>query len=202
MMFSFPTAIGDCALEWDNQGVTRVQLPRVPAARRASAHPADRPPARAAAHPPAHPANHAPAHLADHPPAHPADHPPAHIRQAAELIARLLSGEPADLGGIPVSHGERIEPFARRVYAATREIGPGETTSYGEIACRLGDRGAARAVGAALGANPTPIIVPCHRVLAADGSLHGFSAPGGIRTKRRLLEIEGAPGFTQQPLFA
>ncbi len=57
-------------------------------------------------------------------------------------------------------------------------------------------------MGAALGSNPTPIIVPCHRVLAADGSLHGFSAPGGIRTKRQMLEIEGAPGFTQQALFA
>jgi methylated-DNA-[protein]-cysteine S-methyltransferase len=61
---------------------------------------------------------------------------------------------------------------------------------------------AAREVGAALGRNPYPIIVPCHRVLAADGTLHGFSAPGGTTTKRRMLEIEGAPGFTQQALFA
>lgn len=169
-MFSFPTALGDCALEWDADGITRVHLPRTSSTPRR--------------------------------PADPGLDPPAHVRHAAELITRLLAGERADLSEIPVSHDERVEPFARRVFAATRELGPGETTSYGEIARRLGDPGAARAVGAALGANPTPLIVPCHRVLAADGTLHGFSAPGGIRTKRRLLEIEGAPGFTQQPLFA
>ena len=73
--------------------------------------------------------------------------------------------------------------------------------TYGEIARAVGDPGAARAVGAALGANPFPVIVPCHRVLAADGALHGFSAPGGITTKRRMLELEGAPGFAQTTLF-
>jgi len=88
------------------------------------------------------------------------------------------------------------------VYAATREIAPGATASYGEIARAIGAPGEAREVGAALGANPFPIVVPCHRVLAADGALHGFSAPGGIATKRRMLEIECAPGFTQQALFA
>ena len=66
----------------------------------------------------------------------------------------------------------------------------------------IGAPEAARSVGAALGSNPFPLIVPCHRVLAADGSLHGFSAPGGTTTKRRLLEIEFAPGFTQEALFA
>lgn len=167
-MFSFPTTLGECALEWDADGITRVHLPRAPGLR----------------------------------PSDPGRLPPAHVRQAADLIARLLAGEPVDLQVVPVSHDERVEPFARRVYAATREVRPGATTTYGEIARRLGDPGAARAVGAALGANPTPIVVPCHRVLAADGSLHGFSAPGGIRTKRRMLEIECAPGFTQQPLFA
>lgn len=172
-MFNFPTALGDCALEWDADGITRVHMPDSSRSRGSGPPIQPRPPIE----------------------------PPAHVREAAELIARLLAGEPVDLGGIRVSHDERVEPFARRVYAATRAVGPGETTSYGEVARTLGDPGAARAVGAALGANPTPIIVPCHRVLAADGSLHGFSAPGGIRTKRRLLEIEGAPGFAQQPLF-
>ena len=95
-----------------------------------------------------------------------------------------------------------LEPFARHVYAATRAIGPGAVATYGEIARAVGDPGAARAVGAALGANPYPVIVPCHRVLAADGALHGFSAPGGIATKRRMLELEGAPGFAQTTLFA
>jgi methylated-DNA-[protein]-cysteine S-methyltransferase len=95
-----------------------------------------------------------------------------------------------------------VDEFRRRVYAATRTVGPGATATYGEIAQAIGAPTAARAVGAALGSNPYPIIVPCHRVLAADGALHGFSAPGGIVTKRRMLEIEGAPGFTQAALFA
>ena len=88
------------------------------------------------------------------------------------------------------------------MYAATRAVGPGSTATYGEIARAIGDPGAARAVGAALGANPFPIVVPCHRVLAAGGALHGFSAPGGVATKRRMLELERVPGFAQQALFA
>ena len=126
---------------------------------------------------------------------------PTRVRDAVDAIARLLGGEPVQLTDVALS-GATVEPFARRVYEATRSIGPGETTTYGAIARTLGDPAAARAVGAALGANPFPIVVPCHRVLAADGSLHGFSAPGGIATKRLMLELEGAPGFTQQPLFA
>jgi len=88
------------------------------------------------------------------------------------------------------------------VFAATRRIAPATTATYGEIARAVGMPKAAQAVGAALGSNPFPIVVPCHRVLAADGALTGFSAPGGIATKRRMLEIEGAPGFTQEALFA
>jgi methylated-DNA-[protein]-cysteine S-methyltransferase len=126
---------------------------------------------------------------------------PPTVRAAAAAMTRLLAGRPEDLGEVALSDA-RLEPFARRVYAATRAIEPGATTTYGEIAHELGEPGAARAVGAALGANPFPIVVPCHRVLAADGSLHGFSAPGGIVTKRRMLEIESAPGFTEQTLFA
>jgi methylated-DNA-[protein]-cysteine S-methyltransferase len=127
--------------------------------------------------------------------------PPPAVTAAAQAITRLLDGEPEDLAEVIVSD-VAIEPFARRVYAAARAVGPGATTTYGEIARGLGAPRAARAVGAALGANPTPIIVPCHRVLAADGSLRGFSAPGGIATKRRILEIEGASGLTQAVLFA
>jgi methylated-DNA-[protein]-cysteine S-methyltransferase len=78
------------------------------------------------------------------------------------------------------------------VYAAARTIPPGSTRSYGDVAALVGEPGSAQAVGQALGRNPVPIVVPCHRVLAADGSLHGFSAPGGLDTKRRMLEIEGA----------
>jgi len=123
------------------------------------------------------------------------------VRAGVAGIVALLAGERRDLREI-VLDDRALDDFRRRVYAATRAIGPGETATYGEIARAIGDPGAARAVGAALGSNPFPIIVPCHRVLAADGALHGFSAPGGLATKRRMLEIEGAPGFTQESLFA
>ena len=130
-----------------------------------------------------------------------ADDVPAYIRQAVEDIQALLAGEQRDLTHIPLDP-EGIDDFRQAVYDATRAIPPGDIKTYGEIAREVGDPNAARAVGAALGSNPYPIVVPCHRVLAADGSLHGFSAPGGIATKRRMLEIERAPGFTQEALFA
>ena len=85
-----------------------------------------------------------------------------------------------------------VPDFHRRVYEAARRIGPGHTRTYGELAAELGEPGAARAVGQALGANPFAVIVPCHRVLAAGGRGGGFSAPGGVDTKLRLLEIERA----------
>jgi methylated-DNA-[protein]-cysteine S-methyltransferase len=125
---------------------------------------------------------------------------PAAVAAAVEGIVALLAGEPRDLRGVVLDESG-IDAFRRRVYAATREIPVGRTATYGEIARRIGDPGAARAVGAALGANPFPIVVPCHRVLAASGALHGFSAPGGIDTKRRMLEIERVPGFAQEVLF-
>jgi methylated-DNA-[protein]-cysteine S-methyltransferase len=125
----------------------------------------------------------------------------AMAREAIAQIVALLDGQRRDLREIALDESG-LDPFPRAVYAATREIGPGETATYGAIARAIGDPGSAREVGAALGRNPFPIVVPCHRVLAADGALTGFSAPGGIKTKRRMLEIEGAAGFTQQALFA
>jgi methylated-DNA-[protein]-cysteine S-methyltransferase len=126
---------------------------------------------------------------------------PSPVRDAVSGIVALLGGERPNLRDVVLDELS-LDDFRRRVYAATRKVGPGQTATYGEIAWAIGTPGTARAVGAALGHNPYPIVVPCHRVLAADGSLHGFSAPGGITTKRRLLEIEGAPGFTQEALFA
>lgn len=130
-----------------------------------------------------------------------ADPAPGWVHEAATAMADLLSGTRVDLRFIRLDQAA-VDPFARRVYAATREIPAGATASYGEIARATGEPAAARAVGAALGMNPFPILVPCHRVLAADGSLHGFSGPGGLSTKRRMLEIERAPGFAQAALFA
>jgi methylated-DNA-[protein]-cysteine S-methyltransferase len=125
---------------------------------------------------------------------------PEPVREAVAAMVALLEGQQTDLRGV-VLDGRAVEPFRRSVYAATREIPPGATASYGEIARAIGKPDAPRAVGAALGENPFPIVVPCHRVLSTSGALHGFSAPGGIATKRRMLEIERAPGFTQLSLL-
>jgi methylated-DNA-[protein]-cysteine S-methyltransferase len=90
---------------------------------------------------------------------------------------------------------EHLTDFQRKVLMATLEIRMGQVTTYGDIARRIGRSHAARAVGQALARNPIPILIPCHRVLAADGSLHGYSGAGGIVTKRRLLVHEGALPF-------
>ncbi len=125
---------------------------------------------------------------------------PSFVRDAVAEMTAVLAGESRDLRDIPVDHGT-VDPFRRAVYAAAREIEPGTTRSYGDVARAIGRPDGARDVGAALASNPTPIIVPCHRVVAASGALTGFSAPGGLATKRRMLELEGAPGYGQQTLF-
>lgn len=169
-MLVFETAIGACAVQWSEAGITDVLLPR----------PGDS----------THDCLPAAADV------------PGGIRAAVARMVALLDGERSDdLRDVRLDE-RPLDEFRRRVYAATRAVGPGQTATYGEIARAIGAPTAAQAVGAALGHNPYPIVVPCHRVLAADGSLHGFSAPGGIRTKRRMLEIECAPGFTQEALFA
>jgi methylated-DNA-[protein]-cysteine S-methyltransferase len=130
----------------------------------------------------------------------PDDAVPGTMGDVVAAIVALLDGERTDLRWVPLDESA-IDPFRRSVYAATREIAPGETASYGDVAHAIGKPDAPRAVGAALAENPFPIIVPCHRVLSATGELHGFSAPGGVATKRRMLEIERAPGFAQLSLL-
>ena len=127
---------------------------------------------------------------------------PQFVRRAIAGIVTVMAGGDDDLRDIPIDHRDADE-FPRAVYAATREIPAGTTRSYGEVARAMGLNrpDGARDVGAALARNPTPIIVPCHRVVASNGALHGFSAPGGLETKRRMLELEGAPGYGQQVLF-
>jgi methylated-DNA-[protein]-cysteine S-methyltransferase len=126
--------------------------------------------------------------------------PPPFVRRAIAGMQAVMAGEPRDLRDIPIDHRDADE-FRRKVYAATRDIPAGETRSYGAVARAIDRPDGARDVGAALARNPTPILVPCHRVVAADGKLTGFSAPGGLATKRRMLELEGAPGYGQQTLF-
>ncbi len=120
------------------------------------------------------------------------DAPPAGISQIIERVRKHLLGDVQDFRDVTLDF-EETGAFARLVYNATREIPAGQTSTYGAIATGLGEPGAARAVGRALGANPIPLIVPCHRVLAAGGKSGGFSAHGGRDTKARLLEIEGLP---------
>jgi methylated-DNA-[protein]-cysteine S-methyltransferase len=125
---------------------------------------------------------------------------PADVQRAIDGVVGLLSGHADDLRDVTVDLAGLPE-FHRCVYDVARGIDPGQTMTYGEIACRLGEPRAAREVGQALGANPVPLIVPCHRVLAAGGKLGGFSARGGVTTKLRLLEIEGAEPNGQPALF-
>lgn len=127
--------------------------------------------------------------------------PPPGVGRAIERVLQLLKGEAADLADIPLDL-EAAPEFHRKVYEVARTILPGRTMTYGEIAKRLGVPQESREVGQALGRNPVAIIVPCHRVLGADGKMGGFSANGGVATKRRMLEIEGAPEVGAGPLFA
>jgi len=126
---------------------------------------------------------------------------PAELGPTIAGIQALMRGEKADLSAAPLDLS-RTPEFHARVYEIARAIPPGETLTYGEIAEKLGDKLLARDVGQALGKNPWPIVVPCHRVTAAGGKPGGFSARGGVNTKLRLLAIEGAPAAAQGDLFA
>ena len=126
---------------------------------------------------------------------------PAHLAATVEGIRALMRGEKATFEDTPLDLS-RTPEFHARVYEIARSIPPGETLTYGEIAVKLGDKLLARDVGAALGKNPWPIVVPCHRVTAAGGKPGGFSARGGVNTKLKLLGIEGAAAAAQADLFA
>ncbi len=171
----FDTAIGRCALVWRGEAIIGSQLPERDdsAARRRLA--ARFPDATEAA-------------------------PPGFVSAAMADIVALLAGEPRDLAHLPLAL-DSVSSFNRRVYAVALTIPPGETLTYGEVAARIGEPGAARAVGVALGQNPFAPIVPCHRVLAASGRTGGFSAEGGVETKLRMLTIEKARTGAQPGLF-
>jgi methylated-DNA-[protein]-cysteine S-methyltransferase len=176
----FDTAIGRCSIVWNAHGVVRTRLPekdeRATRDRIRNRYPQAR-----------------------------ETRPPADIQRAIDDMIALLGGEAKDLTGIRLDSSD-VPEFNRRVYDIARTIPAGATLTYGEIAERLGDRMLARDVGEALGENPFPIIVPCHRVLAAGGKTGGFSAPGGVSTKMRMLTIEqahisGARPIDQLSLF-
>ena len=125
--------------------------------------------------------------------------PPLKIAEVIEKIRKHLQGDVQDFRSVAVDLAG-VTSFFREVYEATRQIPPGHTRTYGEIAKAAGQPGAAQEVGQAMAKNPVPIIVPCHRVSAAGGKLGGFSAPGGPATKAKLLALEGAS--VNLPLFS
>lgn len=133
-------------------------------------------------------------------PALPEALPPPAMQRVIDRLIAALNGAPDTLEDVPLDL-HAVPPFHQRVYAQARRLAPGQTCRYGDIARALGDPGAARAIGQALGHNPFAPIVPCHRVLAAGGRSGGFSAPGGLATKLKLLEHEGATFGGQPGLF-
>lgn len=118
--------------------------------------------------------------------------PSPEIVAIIERMRRHLGGEVQDFRSVAVDLSD-VAPFFRRVYEAAREIPPGQTRTYGEIAEAVGRPDAAVEVGQAMARNPLPILIPCHRVTAAGGKPGGFSAHGGRSTKSKLLALEGAP---------
>jgi methylated-DNA-[protein]-cysteine S-methyltransferase len=168
----FDTAIGRCAVAWTDRGIARIQLPDASDAQ-------------------------AVRRLAMHGDLTSAD-PPPDVADAIDEMRRHLDGDPQDFRDFPLDTSG-VADFHQRVYNAAREVSAGRTISYGELAERIGSPGAARAVGQALGKNPFPIVVPCHRVLAAQGKAGGFSTHGGLVTKRRILAAEGVDLSAPRP---
>jgi methylated-DNA-[protein]-cysteine S-methyltransferase len=170
----FDTAIGACGVAWTRIGVTRLQLPETDAGateRRLSGRATK---ASEAA--------------------------PVAIDQVIAEIQGYMTGRNVDFAAVAVDL-TNVEPFQLKVYEAARAIPWGHTVSYGELARRTGFPDGARAVGQALARNPVPVIIPCHRVLAKGHRVGGFSAPGGIFTKERLLGLEGVRVEAGTPLL-
>ena len=162
----FETAHGHAALAWNERGVTSFRLPAstVEETRRSL--------------------------LRRLPDAIEAE-PPARVAGLIQAIVCYFEGERIDFADVPLDIGQQ-EPLFAKIYDLVRRLGWGETTTYGEVARALGEGPeVARDVGLAMARNPIPLIVPCHRVLAAGGKIGGFSAPGGSNAKARMLELEG-----------
>jgi methylated-DNA-[protein]-cysteine S-methyltransferase len=121
--------------------------------------------------------------------------PPAWLQALGRHLQAHLEGEPGDFADAPFAWAQ-VTPFQAEVYRAALRVKAGQLCTYGQLAAAIGrPPGAARAVGGALGRNPWLILVPCHRFVAGNGALTGFSAPGGTALKASLLELEGAPGY-------
>ena len=165
----FETALGRCGIAWEEKGILSVSFPEETDAltvKRLRRHASG---------------------------AEEADTLPGWVETAIADIQKLAEGGQPTLEDVPLVM-EGLDGFDRELYCLSRKIPPGETRTYGDLAILLGDVAHSRRVGQSLGRNPFPIIVPCHRVVGAGGTMTGFSAPGGVETKRQLLKIEGAIG--------
>jgi methylated-DNA-[protein]-cysteine S-methyltransferase len=174
----FETAMGFCAIAWGGAGIARFQLPTK------SAEATDRLMRRRA------------------PGAEPGI-PSGEVAAVIEAAKRYFAGEEMEFASVRVDLAGQ-DAFFAQIYGALRQVGWGRTTTYGALAKQVGaGRERARDVGEAMAKNPMPLIIPCHRVLAAGGKIGGFSAPGGSKTKTRMLELEGVrvgePEVAQQP---
>jgi len=173
----FDTQLGVCGIAWSERGLTRLQLPEAdPQAtmRRLRAGAGGEAPS--------------------------SEPPPRWVAGLIGELRRYFAGERVEFTDVAIDLAGANE-FQHKLYDLTRAVGWGRTTTYGELARQAGDPGASRAVGQAMGHNPVPIIIPCHRVLAAGRKIGGFSAYGGAVTKERLLALEGVyPGDGTPPL--
>lgn len=178
----FDTYFGTCAIAWNEAGLTRVQLPEAtPAATEACMRRGGAERCEAS--------------------------PPEYAAAAVGALQHYFADAGDDLSALQLDFGI-VTDFNAAIYRALRAVPRGETVTYGDLAKQVGSPGAARAVGMAMGRNPWPVIVPCHRVLASGQKMGGFSAPGGTVTKERLLALEGVavggtpmfPGFLQASL--
>ncbi|TDK35696.1 methylated-DNA--[protein]-cysteine S-methyltransferase [Rhizobium deserti] len=176
----FQTASGFCGMAWTGDGIARFQLPTSDAVETERLL------------------------LRRLPQAEPGS-PPVHVAEAIAAVKRYFAGETVDFSAIKLDLSGQSD-FLKSIYAATRGVGWGKTTTYGALARELGaGPAAARHIGQAMAGNPVALIIPCHRVLAAGGKLGGFSAPGGSTSKLRMLELEGvrlAPGDPAQQSLA
>ena len=170
----FETPIGSCGLAWSDAGLTWLQLPEE-----------DRDATRARLL----------SKIEDAGPMATAKTTPGWVKDAVARVRQHLAGKPQDLARVPLDVS-RITPFNAKVLRAAQAVPAGRTATYGDLATTVGSPGASRAVGRAMATNPWPVIVPCHRVVAASGGAGGFSAYGGIVTKEKILQLEGATLLT------
>lgn len=162
----FETTLGPCALTWREGAIVGFELPQ-------------------------HRPGEALARALSRKPGLSAGEAPAWIAAVIERVRAHFAGSRDDFLDLPLSYDD-APVFHRAVYDAVRQIRPSQLRTYGEVAHAVGVPGGARAVGQAMGRNPLPLLVPCHRVVAAQGKPGGFTATGGLRTKERMLETEGA----------